>query len=470
MRIRHIATLAGLITLLLVITLGLARTDDPAPYMIVTDTSGDAYLYHETTSDLISVTAKWGDYTFSDGRLGTDKHLYATTPDGWLVMGYGTTSSPLQSASFKFNALGTIARPIMPGVPDAQLLTLSPDEEWLILSRQGTFYRQRVGSNEVELITDQEPLAFYGWLDQSRTMVVVARTNEDSLYLLDFRTGEMQSVETDGVFVSLEESTEPGWFLLQENLGTGRVIYHINFTSGERVALLPPGDEAVQVAGLDASGQSLIYVSVTNQTSRELWRLDQQNHIDLLVENTVFAKWSPDHTILLAFTEKELQRDLWQIPTDSWQPFRVYTALSRNFDFGYWLDDGFLFLDANRIIFAPNDGTSTKTLYDLPTHDNEVIDWTPDGEWLVVWGQDASFKNWLFKIRPDGSQMQMVLPKEFDFGSFHGWLSVESSELRFLPLLGVGVVLLLPGGRVHLRKKRPALDVYQNRPLKTRFC
>ncbi|MCI0709389.1 MAG: hypothetical protein L0154_04425 [Chloroflexi bacterium] len=447
MSVRHIATVVGLIGLFLVVTLGLARKDNPAPYMIVTDTSGHAFLYHETTGNLISVTAGWGDYTFSDGRTGVDKYLYAIIPDGWLVMGYGTTSSPLRTASFKFNAAGTVARPIVPGESEASLLTVTPDEEWMILSSQGHFYRQRVGSDAADLITERAPLSYFGWLANSRMMIVVAHDDPNSLSLLDFRTGEMQSVEMGGAFVSLTPSFKPGWFLLQENSGTGQAIYHVNFTSGERVALLPPGDEAVYVAGLDASGQFLIYVSVTNQTSRELWRVDQQNHIDLLVENTVFAEWSPYHTILLVFTEKELQRELWLIPADSWQPFRVYTALSRNFDFGYWLDDGFLILDGHTVIFASNDGSSWNTLYNLPTQRNEVVGWSPDDEWLMVWGQDASFKNWLFKIRPDGSQVQMVLPKEFDFGGFRGWLSVESFDWHFLPLLGVGVVLLLAGGR-----------------------
>ena len=453
MNVRHIASLAGFITLLLIITLGLARMDDPTPYMIITDTSGDAYLYHEATSDMISVTAPWRDYTFSDGRLSMDKRLYATTPDGWLVIGYNTTSSPLRSASFKFNALGTMARPVMPGVPDAQLLTVSPDEEWLILSRHGTFYRQRVGSDEVELINEQGPLAFYGWLDQNQTMIVVARSSEDSLYLLDFRTGEMQLVETEGQLVSLEESTEPGWFLLQENLGTGHTVYHVNLTSDQRIALLPPGDEAVYVAELDSSGQSLIYMSVTNQTSRELWRSDQQNHIDLLIENAVFTEWSPDHTVLLVFTQKDQQRDLWLFPTDSWQPTQVYTTLNRDFGFGCWLDNGFLFLDGNRIIFASNDGISKKTLYELPVYNNKILDWTPDGEWLVVQGHDASFRNRLFKIRPNGSHQEILLPDDFHLSNYHGWLPITSYHWHFPPLMGLGGVLLLAGGRGRLRKK-----------------
>jgi hypothetical protein len=454
MTIRHIATTTGLITLLLVTALGLTRHDNPEPYMIISDTEGDAFLYHEASGDLISVTKKWGDYKFSSGQLGSNRHLYATTPDGWLVMGYSPNSAPMRTASFTFNPLGTIARPVLPGEPEATFLASTPDKEWVILNKEGFVYRQKIGSDKAELITEQGPLAFYGWLNDKTTMIVKSQSAENSLLLLNFRTGDVQHKVVDGELSGSIPALEPGWFLVRVYLNTDWAMYAVNLQTGERIEVLPSAINVAQISGFDATGQSLVYLPLVSQTARNLWRVDEQNNRDLLIEDVAFAVWSPDHSILLVYTEIVQERGLWLIPTDTWQPLHVYTTMSRHLSLGFWLDDEVLFADGNSIFSAGSDEGSWEILYELPVTSLEIKDKTPDGEWLIVQGQDVSLNNRLYKIRTEGSEMEMLLPEKFALGSFHGWLPVTSYDWHFIPFLGIGGIFMVVSEQGLWRRRR----------------
>ncbi|MFO7918026.1 MAG: hypothetical protein R6V13_08110 [Anaerolineae bacterium] len=339
--------------------------------------------------------------------------------------------------------------------PSPTTLSAEPESEdqqmGLVFAHDGKIYRgDRFGQQSTE-IADISRLE-----DWDFTLGFLAIADMGNLYIIDLNHGEMHNVELQGEIVYshvlwgtsgqrllhaaiVEDETAPT-FARSVDLRTvghdGEILSEMRLEDLSGVNLLRYDDRAEEVLLIPQGGDP----AFTKAEYYDIKSGERQRTVAIQGEGEAMA--SPDGRYLLterldpeqgaqlalynlsaeAEEAEETEPRTWQHPADShsvshtWSPDGEYVA--------YLLQDGASFADSTEGLgLWVLDVTSMKAekVMEEKSLSSTVVDWTPDGEYIVGYHRGTEGESHFYMIRPDGGDRRLLtLPPE---GEILGWMT-----------------------------------------------
>lgn len=319
----------------------------------------------------------------SDRLLASDIQYINLSPDGAMMAFERPTPGSGPASEYDAFILDLNTGQILQKLAGIPQVEWSPDSRWVLYSSMrpgGRIFKTNVHTGQTTRLTDLQVTDGYdetpryspdGKLlafassresnDPGRTFIFVMAPDGAGLRRLTI-TDQLAchpTSELDRAF-SLMKWLPDGSLVVQENCFSG-FVYDVISPDNTLIHNLDWLGEGVSVAAWSPDGSKMAY-SIKSPPGRFIANADGSDPVLLGPDVSPWVSWSPDGTQLLFF---DLQQDMY---------------------------------------LASGDGSGARLLQ------SRVVDarWSPDGQWIVFTGADASGLYQIYKIRPDGSGLTQL--------------------------------------------------------------
>lgn len=453
--------LGGGLVLLLTAIFGCAR-QSPVEAILVRDTGGfysdayDYYLFFPAARDVFAV------------QQGVQQVYYRGQSDGWLYFERVTFGNQAVLFRVRFNG----------GQRQDILQTESLNQFVWSANRQWIFYRQPNTAGQLEL-----------WRVRADGRDAENLTEAHGLDV-DFAANSPLLIEAGGwLYFSAMPMTGPFGVYRMRPDGTALEYVTPALTEGARLLALLPDENGLLVecplslctVALDGSAAELL-MPVTNANARfreytvmhtaglVAARDDQKFRVIRLADKTVLWEREAMFSYTTLVTNDPAEEWLYfvdRIRSDDIETMRRDGASFALTGTAYFLRSWGWTADGEWLVFQAVDEASVRNeirRLHVATHEVELLhplivktnfaQWSPDRAWIYfVDGQAAQRKRELYRMRPDGSELQAMTAGTPLKGAIY-MDTVAGFEMKWRSVGLVGVGILMVGGVMSARHKR----------------
>ncbi|MFP3896717.1 MAG: TolB family protein [Anaerolineales bacterium] len=359
-----------------------------------------------------------------------------------------TTTSTPTATSQESTTSPTPAETPSPATSPSPEPESDDQENFLVFAHDGKIYRGDYFGQQPTEIADVSRLEAWDF-----TRGLLATADRGNLHIIDLNRGELHGVELQGEIIyshvlwgtsgqrllhaaMVEDETAPtlGRSVDLRAVGhDGEILSEMRLEDLSGVTLLRYDDRAGKVLLIPQGGDP----AFTKAEYYDVESGERQRTLPIQGEGEIFA--SPDGRYLLTerldpeqgaelslydlSTEtEEIDARTWQHPADShsvshtWSPDGEYVA--------YLLQDGASFADSTEglgLWVLEIASMEAEKVMEEASLSSTVVDWTPDGEYIVGYHRGTEGESHFYMIRPDGGDRRLLtLPSQ---GEILGWMT-----------------------------------------------